>query len=126
MALIPASVRRDLRRLSLGPDQEWGFWGWTFHDGGSTWAAVAFDTESGVIGWAGLTRQADVLPVVGCYVDPRHRGDELATGLVTRLLACLLATGELDDVGAVFASTERWPGYADVLEGLGLRCLTWQ
>lgn len=57
----PVGWRQRMRELSLGP-VGWGIWSWTFGDG-STYAAVAVD-KGQLFGWAGLTCEVDLAPVV--------------------------------------------------------------
>ncbi len=124
---IPVGLRARMRELSLGPIA-WGFWSWTFHDG-SCWAALAFDgdetREASLVGWAALTEETDVLPVVGVYVDESHRGRGLATTLMSSLLQALIAEGVLVRGARVFNSSWRWAKYAKVIESCGLRSLAW-
>ena len=95
---IPVGLKPRMRELSLGPWEPWGFHPWTFHDG-STWASLAFAGATvkaeQFIGWAGLTMQIDVMPVLGVFVDEGHRGGGRAELLVTGLLRELLAAGHL-------------------------------
>lgn len=128
MGAIPVGLRAKMRQLSLGPIA-WGFWQWTFHDG-SCWAALGHlggdTTEDSLVGWAALTMEADLLPVVGVYVDPSHRSLGLGTQLVTTLLQSLLSSEVLTKGDAVFNSTWRWPKYDDLIAGCGLRSLPWK
>ncbi len=123
---VPVGWRFSMRKLSLGPIA-WGAWCWTFYDG-STWTAIGFSDadRTDLIGWAALTMETDVLPVVGVFVreDCRKRG--IGRTLVTNLLHFLISDGDLYPGAAVFASTQRWPKWAEVVESCGLRCLTWQ
>jgi GNAT superfamily N-acetyltransferase len=124
---IPVGLRARMRELSLGPIK-WGAWSWTFHDG-SCWAALAFDGDvtdhASLVGWAALTMEVDVLPVVGVYVHEAQRGRGVALTLVSSLLNALIAEKVLEPGGKLFNSSWRWSKYAKVIEGCGLRSLKW-
>lgn len=126
---IQVGRRIRMRQLSLGSKvgRSWGAWSWTFCDG-STWANIGFsDTaQEDMIGWASVTFETDLLPVVACYVRSDCRGHGIACGLVTNLLYFLISEGVLYPGAALFASTQRWPRWTEVVESCGLRCLTWQ
>lgn len=128
MAALPVGLRAKMRQLSLGPIA-WGAWSWTFHDG-SCWAALGFlggeTAEDQLVGWAALTLETDVLPVVGVYVDPAHRGIGLASQLVTTLLQSLINSDVVSRGDAVFNSTWRWPKYDNIVEACGLRSVPWK
>jgi GNAT superfamily N-acetyltransferase len=117
-----------MRALSLGP-VPWGCWSWTFHDG-SCWAALGFlggeTTEAALVGWAAVTLETDLLPVVGVYVQEQHRGQGLGKALVTNLLQSSISGGILSPGDAVFNSTWRWPAYEQVIQACGLRSLPWK
>ncbi len=125
---LPVGLRARMRTLSLGPIA-WGFWSWTFHDG-SCWAALAFEggetSEANLVGWAALTEETDVLPVVGVFVDEAHRGKGLASALMTTLLQGLVSSHVLEKGAAVFNSSWRWSRYDSVIEACGLRSLAWK
>lgn len=125
---VPVGLRPRMRELSEGPDLEWGFYGWTFHDG-STWAALGFDgatvAPERLIGWAGLTMQVDVIPVVGVYVAPESRGGGRGALLLRALLHGVMADGTIPRGAEVAAATGRWSRYSEVLHSCGLRCRTW-
>lgn len=128
MSRIPVGLRPRMRELSEGPELAWGFWGWTHHDG-STWAAVGFDgatvAPEAMVGWAGLTMQVDVIPVVGVYVDPGFRGDRRGETLLAALLRHAVCSGILHPGSEVAAATGRWSRYPEILANHGLRCRTW-
>jgi len=128
MADVPVGLKPRMRELTLGAYEPWGFWGWTFHDG-STWAALGFDGDTTradrLVGWAGLTQQIDVLPVVGVYVAEQHRSGRRAELLVTSLLRYLVAGKILHPGSAIAAATQRWSRYREVVESCGLKCETW-
>jgi GNAT superfamily N-acetyltransferase len=119
---VPVGLRSRMRELSLGPIA-WGAWSWTFHDG-SCWAALAFDRDA-LVGWAALTEETDVLPVVGVYVAETHRGRGLAATLMTTLLRSLLGARVLAPGAQVYNSSWRWSKYAKIIESCGLRSLAW-
>jgi len=125
---LPVGYKARLRELSLGGYEPWGFWSWTFHDG-STWAAIAFEdrkrTAENIIGWAAVTEQIDMLPVVGCYVEKDRRGSGVAEDLIVLLLRNLIRRKVLESGGSVYASTWRWPKYTEIIESAGLHCLDW-
>lgn len=125
---VPVGLRPRLRELSEGPDLEWGFWGWTHHDG-STYAALGFDgatvAPERCVGWAGLTFQVDVIPVIGVYVQPESRRGGRGELLVRALLHTLRAHGILHPGAEVAAATGRWGRYHEILASCGLRCRTW-
>lgn len=125
---IPVGLRARMRTLSLGPIA-WGFWSWTFQDG-SCWAALMFDgdatREDALIGWAALTEEMDMLPVVGVFVAEEHRRRGHANALMTTLLQRLVAEGVLGQGDAVFNSSWRWSKYDKVIESCGLRSLAWK
>jgi GNAT superfamily N-acetyltransferase len=123
MSDVAVGHKVRIRQLSLGPIS-WGAWSWTFSDG-STWAALGFDGDT-MIGWAILTMEIDVLPVIGAFTDERHRGQGIGATLASALLRSLVESGELYPGAAVFASTERWKRWHEVVESAGLRCLTWE
>jgi hypothetical protein len=129
MAELPVGLRHKMRQLSLGPYVPWGAWSWTFHDG-SCWAALCFSggetTEDALIGWAALTQEQDVLPVIGVYVDNPHRGYGHATALVVTLLQALLASGELYPGAEVANSAWRFPKYDEIIRGCGLKPVVWK
>lgn len=124
---VPVGIRSRMRELSLGPIK-WGAWSWTFHDG-SCWAAIAYDgselTLDSVVGWAALTMEVDLLPVVGVYVEEKQRGRGFALTLVSSLLNALLADGVLSPGATVYNSSWRWSKYAKIIEGCGLRSVKW-
>lgn len=124
---LPVGIRSRMRELSLGP-VKWGAWSWTFHDG-SCWAALAFDgpesTVGALVGWAALTMEVDLLPVVGVYVAESQRGRGVALTLVSSLLNALLAEGVLEPGAKLFNSSWRWSKYAKVIEACGMRSLRW-
>ncbi len=123
---LPVGLRVGIRALSLGPIA-WGGWAWTFHDG-SCWAALAFDghvSSETMLGWCVLTMETDTLPVIGAYVHEDARGQGLGESMATALLQYLLAHRELYPGAAIFAATQRWPKWTQVIERCGLRCLTW-
>lgn len=128
MGEIPVGLRPRMRELSEGPDLEWGFWGWTYHDG-STWAALGFDgatvEPSACVGWAALTMQIDTLPVVGVFVEPARRHGRRGELLLTALLRSLVCDGTLHAGAEVMAATGRWGRYPAIIESCGLRCKTW-
>ena len=123
MREVPVGWRMAIRDLSLGP-VAWGAWSWTFHDG-SCWAALGFTPDERLIGWALLTCETDLLPVVAAYVHPTHRGHGLATELLTVLLRGLIQAGDLHEGDRVFASLHRWKKYETVLGDLGLEAVQW-
>jgi hypothetical protein len=127
MSEVPVGIRARMRELSLGPIA-WGAWSWTFHDG-SCWAAIAYDgseqTIETVVGWAALTMEVDLLPVVGVYVSEKQRGRGFALTLVSSLLNALIADEVLAPGAQVYNSSWRWPKYAAVIEGCGLRSIKW-
>lgn len=116
-----------MRQLSLGPIA-WGFWSWTFQDG-SCWAARCHEggetTEESMIGWAALTMEMDMLPVVGVYVAAEHRKQGVGGQLVTTLLQSLLSSGDLVKGDAIFAANYMWERYPSIIEACGIRCLKW-
>lgn len=125
---VPLGLRPRLRELSLGPWEPWGFWAWTLHDG-STWASLGFDGDTTradrLVGWAGLTTQVDVIPVVGCYVAEGHRHGGRGEALLRALLGQLLLEGVLHRGDTIAAATQRWRRYPEIIEACGLRCETW-
>lgn len=125
---VPVGCRPRLRELSLGPWEPWGFWGWTLHDG-STWAALGFEGDTvkpdKLVGWAALTTQVDVIPVVGVYVEPRARRGGRGELLMRALLSALTASGVLRRGDTLAAATQRWDKYPDLLQSCGFRCQTW-
>ncbi len=126
MRELPVGFRMKLRELTIGP-VAWGLWSLTFHDG-STWAALAFDGEQrpeNLVGWACVTQEYDVHPMIGAYVAESHRGRGVAPTLVTSLCRDLLGRNVLTPGDTVVASTWRWDGYYALLEECGLVCETW-
>lgn len=127
MADIPPELKSKMRSLSLGPIA-WGFWTWTFHDG-SCWAKLIFDgaedTPENLVGWASLTKETDVLPVIGCFISESHRKTGRGRRLITGLLQDLLKKSVLGQGDAVFNSSQRWSSYKEIIESCGLRPLTW-
>jgi hypothetical protein len=125
---IPVGLKPRLRELSLGPWEFWGFWGWTHHDG-STWAALGFDGDTTkperLIGWAALTMQVDVIPVVGCYVAEGARRGGRGELLLVTLLRTLTRQGVLTPGVTIAAATQRWAQYPEIIQSCGLRCVTW-
>lgn len=126
MREIPVGLRHRLRELTIGP-VAWGLWSLTFHDG-STWAALAFDgaqTPENVVGWAALTQEYDVHPMIGAYVDKSQRGKGTAAMLITSLCRSLIGSHVLAPGDVVVASTWRWGRYEELLEECGLVCRDW-
>ena len=126
MGDIPVGLRHRLRELTIGP-VAWGLWSLTFHDG-STWAALAFDGPQDpehLVGWACVTQEYDVHPMIGAYVLESHRGKGIAPLLVTSLCRSLIGDNVLAPGDTVVASTWRWSGYYDLLESCGLVCEEW-
>ena len=126
MAEIPVGLRQKLRELTIGP-VAWGLWSLTFHDG-STWAALAFDGPQDpehLVGWACITQEYDVHPMIGAFVLESHRGQGYAPLLVTSLARSLLGEGVLSTGDKIVATLSRWGGYVDLLEGCGLVCEEW-
>lgn len=126
MAKIPVGLRVRLRELTIGP-VAWGLWSLTFHDG-STWAALAFDGEPGpdtIMGWACITQEYDVVPMIGAYVAEAHRRKGVAATLVSSLAWSLLGEGVLNPGDTLVATLSRWPRYVELLEGCGLVCEEW-
>lgn len=124
---IQPGLKHRMRELSLGPIP-WGFWTVTHHDG-SCWAAMAFDGPSrpeNMVGWAAVTEEYDVLPVVGAYVAESHRGRGLATTLVTTVLQGVLEIGAIHPGAEVYAAIGRWAKYQQLAERCGLYCLLWE
>lgn len=126
MAEIPVGWRQRIRELSLGP-VAWGSWSWTFQNG-DCWVACAFEgvetNPEAMVGWAAVTKEVDLLPVIGAYVDEGHRGRGLATMLATALLRWLVPV-HLSPGAEVYATTHRWPGWQEVIESCGLQCRQW-
>lgn len=125
---VPIGCRPRMRELSLGPWEPWGFWGWTLHDG-ATWAALAFDGDTlrpdRLVGWAALTMQVDLMPVVGVFVAEGHRRGGRAELLMRSLLVALTADGVLHRGCTIAAATGRWAKYPAIIESCGFRCETW-
>lgn len=128
MAELPVGLRAKMRSLTLGPIA-WGSWQWTFQDG-SCWAALCFlggeTTEDKLVGWAALTMEMDLLPVVGVYVHEGQRGQGFGSSLVSTLLDSLVASGVIQAGDALFNSTWRWPRYEKLIADCGLRSLPWK
>lgn len=124
---LPVGLRARMRELSLGP-VPWGSWSWTFQDG-SCWAALCFTggetDEDTLIGWAMLTMEVDILPVVGVFVHESCRGQGIGKLLVSSLLQSLIAAGKLQPGDTVYNSSMRWPVYEKVIESCGLRSALW-
>lgn len=126
MSEVPVGIKPRLRELTIGP-VAWGTWSLTFHDG-STWCLIAFDdkeTPENAIGWAALTFQYDVLPMVGVFVDEPQRGKGLAGLILSSMLQNAIADEILNRGDTVVASTWRWSNYEEVCESAGLKCQTW-
>lgn len=127
MSEVPVGIRYRLRELTLGPI-EWGIWSLTFHDG-STYCSVAYDgkeSPENAVGWAALTFQYDVLPMVGVYVGDGARGKGMGALLLTTLLQSLQADEVLKVGDTVVASTWRWDRYEEVCAACNITCQTWE
>lgn len=128
MAEVPIGIRHELReRFTIGPRID-GLWSLTFHDG-STWAIIAYDGEIGpnkILGWAALTQQLDLHPMIGAFVPESGRGRGLASLLVTTLLRYLLGEKVLAPGDTIFATTSRWAKYFELCESVGLVCEEWR
>lgn len=122
MREIQIGYRAQLRELTIGP-VAWGLWSLTYHDG-STWAAMAMDGDK-VLGWACVTQEYDIHPMIGAYVSPENRKKGLAPLLVTSLCRYLLGSGVLLPGETVVASTWRWGAYEELLDSVGLVCREW-
>lgn len=120
---LPVGHRQAIRELSLGPTVAWGSWSWTFQDG-SCWAACALQDDA-IVGWAALTLEVDMLPVLGAYVAESHRKQGIGSMLVTTLLRYLLGKGVLTPGVEIFNSTWRFESYAHLLQSCGLRSRKW-
>ena len=124
---LPVGLRAKMRELSLGPIP-WGFWSWTFQDG-SCWAALCFvggeTTEDTLVGWAAVTFETDLLPVVGVYVSDAVRGHGIGQVLVSTLLQSMVNSGVLAVGDTVFCSMARWSKYDAVIRLCGLRPTLW-
>ncbi len=127
MAKIPVGLRQKLREFTIGP-VAWGLWSLTFHDG-STWAALAFDGEmlpENLMGWACITQEYDVHPMIGAYVSESHRRKGIASTVISALTWSLLGDGVLSPGDTVVATLSRWPRYVELLDGCGLVCVEWE
>lgn len=120
---LPEGVLSRLRYLTDGPDNG-SMWRWSFHDG-STYACLAYATPEcepwQVIGWACITHQEEPIPVVGAYVAQNERGK----GVAPQMVKALLEYVRLAEGSRVYAATDRWPRWADLLSDFGLRCERW-
>ena len=127
MKNVQPGLNHRMRELTIGP-VAWGLWSLTCHDG-STWAMMAFDgpqTPENMVGWACVTEEYDLLPMVGVYVQESHEGKGLASMLVTSLFQQLIQEEVLHVGSTVVASTGRWSKYFQLAERCGLRCRTWE
>lgn len=124
MSDVPEHLRVRMRQLTDGP-YAGTMWRWTFHDG-STWALLAFDgfkaEPRDLVAWACVTNQEEPLSVLGVFVDELYRGDGLAARLVDDLVG--ITKEQLKD-GPVYAVSERFPKYVEILEKHGLSHLEW-
>lgn len=128
MKEIPVGWRAALRELTLGKDTPWGAWSVT-HQDGSCWAALNFTDdgkEETITGWAYLTKEMDMLPVVGVFVDKNYRSSGLGTMLVSTLLNSLLSSDVISRGQTLYCSLHRWPKYRFVIESCGLNCKVWE
>lgn len=128
MSEVPIGIRQRLRdEYTIGPRVD-GLWSLTFHDG-STWAIVAYDGEvhqDKILGWAALTQQIDIRPMIGAFVPESYRGQGLASLLVTTLLRYLLGERVLSPGDEIVATVSRWRKYYELCESVGLVCLEWE
>lgn len=124
---LPVGMRARLRELTIGP-VAWGLWSLTHHDG-STWVAIGFAGDSqdpkNALGWACVTAEYDVLPMLGIYVSEAYRRRGIGAQLGGALLSSLLQSGHINAGSEVYVSLWRWPNYEKLLESLGLRCVEW-
>jgi len=124
MGDVPRRWLPKLRRLSLGP-VEGAMVRWSYHDG-STWTNVLFEggrrDPRAIVGWAVFTLQEARHPIVGVYVDSSRRGLGYGTELVSRLLD---ACKDRVPHGRIYAVSDWWPKYAEVIAAAGFKQLDW-
>ena len=125
MGDLPVGWRARLRdEFTIGP-VGWGLWSCTHMDG-STWALVATRDGGQIIGWACVSKEYDLNPMIGVYVAETERGRGTGRMLVQSILVQLLHTGALQPGDAILAATWRWPDYEEVIKGCGLICHPWE
>lgn len=131
MEAVPLGYRLRLRELTLGWLAD-GLQPMTHHDGGSTWAAMIFDSHAldprdprDICSWAGATLQYDGEMMIGVYTDGGCTGRGYGSLAVKALLHHLLAEHALAPGDHVNASTWRWPRYAEIVSSCGLECRPW-
>lgn len=123
LGTLPESVKARLRYLTDGPDGG-TMYRWTFHDG-STYCAIAYSAPEmepwQIVGWACITHQEEPIPVVGAYVSHDWRGNGVAPETVKALLEFV----KLREGSRVYAATDRWPKWTDLLLDFDLRAERW-
>tara|TARA_R110002020_G_scaffold207256_3_gene412693 strand:+ start:30887 stop:31321 length:435 start_codon:yes stop_codon:yes gene_type:complete len=141
---IPETTKERLRYLTFGRENDSPMFAWTYNEG-RCWAAIlsidldthettldpsmsqaslpsSHHTKSGVVAWACLTFEVDDLPVVGVYCDPDHRGHQYGRTAAVYLLSRL----HLPQQTPIYAVSELYPSWPEVLEQAGLVHFEWE
>jgi GNAT superfamily N-acetyltransferase len=124
MSDLTEATREMIRHNSLGPHIAWGSWSWSFHTG-DCWAAIAYNEDCMMMGWAAITKETDRCPVMGVYILKDHRKKGLGRIILTALLNWL-TPAILPKDSTIYASTERWPTYFEIAKNCGHRCQLWE
>ena len=134
----PEAVKERLRVLTFGREYDSPMYSWTFNDGSCWYATLSLSEEmplgststpsesrhqeSRILAWACLTSEVDHFPVVGVYTDPDHRGK----GLARVVTGHLLRQADLPHSTPIYAVSENWPSWPQVLRNFGLVHFEWE